>query len=155
VSLHTSAEQAQAAEDAQLATRPLEREIATDAVRRGLFVAPVLVAVAAAVWGGRGALSAAFGVGLAFANLTLSGALLSRAARISPAAIGGAALGGYVVRLGLLTAVLFAVEGQPWVAIVPLVLTLAVTHLGLLVLEARHVSASLAFPAVRPAKRGF
>ena len=138
-----------------LATRPLEREIAIDAVRRGLVAAPVLIAVAAAAWGARGAASAAFGVGLAFANLIVSGALLSRAARISPAALGGAALGGYVLRLGLLTAVLFAVEGQPWVAMVPLVLTLAVTHLGLLVLEARHVSASLAFPAMRPAKRGF
>jgi len=138
-----------------LAARPVEREVAVDAVRRGLVAAPVLVAVAAAVWGGRGAASAAFGMGLAFANLVLSGALLSRAARISPAVLGAAALGGYVVRLGLLAAVLFAVEGQPWVAMAPLVLTLAVTHLGLLVMEARHVSASLAFPAMRPAKRGF
>ena len=130
-----------------LATRPLEREIAIDAVRRGLVAAPVLIAVAAAAWGARGAASAAFGVGLAFANLALR--------RLRHAYTGGAALGGYVLRLGLLTAVLFAVEGQPWVAMVPLVLTLAVTHLGLLVLEARHVSASLAFPAMRPARRGF
>jgi len=140
---------------AALADRPLEREIATDALRRGVLVAPVLIGAAAAAWGGKGAVSAAFGVGLAFANLALSGALLSRAARISPAALGGAAVGGYVLRLGLLTAVLFGVEGQPWLAMVPLALTLAVTHLGLLVLEARHVSASLAFPAMRPAKRGF
>jgi len=135
--------------------RPLERDIATDAVRRGLLVAPVLVGAAAVAWGGRGAVSASFGVGLAFANLLISGALLSWAARISPGALGAAALGGYIVRLGLLTAVLFAVDGRSWVAMVPLVLTLAVTHLGLLVLEARHVSASLAFPGVRPAKRGF
>src|SRR5207237_1747473 len=35
---------------AALAERPLEREIATDALRRGVLVAPVLIGAAAAAW---------------------------------------------------------------------------------------------------------
>ena len=62
-----------------------------------------------------------------------------------------AALGGFVVRLALLTAVVILVKDQPWVDLVALCLTLVVTHLGLLIWETRHVSASLAFPALKPA----
>jgi hypothetical protein len=44
-----------------------------------------------------------------------------------------------------------AVKDQSWVAMVPLGMTLIVTHLGLLIWETRHLSLSLAFPAVKPA----
>jgi hypothetical protein len=42
------------------------------------------------------------------------------------------------------------VRDAGWVELVPLGLTLIVTHLGLLAWEARSVSASLAFPALKP-----
>jgi hypothetical protein len=60
------------------------------------------------------------------------------------------ALGGFLLRLLLLTAVVWAVADQAWVEMVPLGLTLIVTHLGMLIWETRHVSASLAYPGLKP-----
>ena len=128
----------------------VEAQIVADMARRALPAFPVLVVVAGLVWGVDGALSAAFAVGLAVANLVLSAVLLARAARISLALLMAAALGGFILRLVLLTAVVWAVADQPWVEMIPLGLTLIVTHLGMLLWETRHVSASLAFPGVKP-----
>ena len=61
-----------------------------------------------------------------------------------------AALGGFALRLFLLTAIVWAVKDQPWVDITALGFTLIVTHLGLLIWETRHVSASLAYPGLKP-----
>ncbi len=128
----------------------VEAQIVADMARRALPAFPVLIVVAGLVWGVDGALSAAFAVGLALANLVLSAVLLGRAARISMALLMAAALGGFILRLVLLTAVVWAVADQPWVEMIPLGLTLIVTHLGMLIWETRHVSASLAFPGVKP-----
>ena len=128
----------------------VEAQIVADMARRALPAFPVLILATGLVWGVDGALSAAFAVGLAVANLVLSAVLLARAARISLALLMAAALGGFILRLVLLTAVVWAVADQPWVEMVPLGLTLIVTHLGMLLWETRHVSASLAFPGVKP-----
>lgn len=128
----------------------VEAEIVADMARRALPAFPVLILVAGLVWGVDGALSAAFAVGLAVANLVVSAVLLGRAARISLPLLMAAALGGFILRLVLLTAAVWAVADQPWVEMVPLGLTLVVTHLGMLIWETRHVSASLAFPGVKP-----
>ena len=128
----------------------VEAQVVADMARRALPAFPVVVLVAGLFWGVHGALSAAFAVALAVANLVLSAVLLGRAARISLALLMAAALGGFLLRLVLLTAAVWAVADQPWVEIVPLALTLIVTHLGMLVWEARHVSASLAFPGLKP-----
>jgi hypothetical protein len=118
--------------------------------RRALPAVPVLVIVAGLIWGWAGAASAAFAVVLVLANFAASAALLAWAARVSLPLLMIAALGGFVVRLFVLTAIVIAVKDQPWVDLVPLGLTLVVTHLGLLIWETRHVSASLAFPALKP-----
>ncbi len=128
----------------------VEPQVAFDMARRVLPAVPVLVLVAGLVWGLDGAASAAFAIVLVVANLFASAALLATAARISLPLLMVAALGGFVVRLALLTVVVIAVKDQPWVDLVALCLTLVVTHLGLLVWETRHVSASLAFPALKP-----
>ena len=129
----------------------VEAQVAGDMARRMLPVFPVLVLVAGLIWGIDGAFSGAFAVLLVLANLALSAALLGWAARISLALLMAAALGGFILRLVLLTAVVYAVKDQGWVDIVALGITLAVTHVGLLVWETRHVSASLAFPGIKPA----
>ena len=129
---------------------PVERQLAFDMSRRGLLVAPLLIAVATAIWGVHGGLSAAFAVGLALGNLLLSAAIMTWAARISLVAMAAAALGGYIVRLGLLMAVVLLVRHQSWVSWIPLALTIMVTHLGLLLWETRYVSASLAYPGLKP-----
>jgi hypothetical protein len=133
--------------------QPVEREVAFDMSRRALFLVPIAVGFGAAFWGLHGALSAVFGLALAVANLVLAAVILSWAARVSLVAMAAAALGGYLVRLGLLTAAVFAVRHQHWVAWVPLAFTLIVTHLALLIWETRYVSASLAYPGLKPTKR--
>lgn len=128
----------------------VEAQLVADMVRRGRFALPVLVLVAGLVWGTSGALSAAFAVLLAVGNLALAAALVGGAARVSLALVGVAAMGGFVLRLGIVTLVVLAVKDQGWVELIPLCFTLVITHLGLLTWEARHVSASLAFPGVKP-----
>ena len=127
-----------------------ETEIARDLARRAVPVAPVLVAICAVIWGVDGALSSAYAVALVVANFLVAAALMARAARISVALLMAAVLGGYVLRLGVLTVAVLAVRNAGWVELVPLGLTLVVTHVGLLVWETRHVSLSLAFPGLAP-----
>jgi hypothetical protein len=133
-----------------VAVPPVERQVALDMAKRGALVAPVVVGVAWAIWGAHGGISAGVGLALAVANLLLAATLLSWAARISLVALAAAAFGGYVLRLALLTGVVFAIHGQGWVSWVPLALTLVITHLGLLIWETRYVSATLAYPGLKP-----
>lgn len=127
-----------------------ERVVARDLARRGLLVAPLALLAGAALAGAAGAASVAFALGLVVANLWASAALLGWAARISYALVMGVALFGFLVRLAAVGAAVFAVRDQAWVHDLALGLTLVVGHLGLLFWEARHVSASLAFPALKP-----
>jgi hypothetical protein len=64
------------------------------------------------------------------------------------------AMGGFLVRMALIVLAVQAVKGQAWVEVVPLGITIVVTHLGLLIMESRHVSASLAYPALKPPRTG-
>ena len=84
-------------------------------------------------------------------NFRLGAAIITRATQISINALYGAVLGGYVARLGLMTAVVLVVKAGGWLATVPFAITLLVTHLGLLVWESRHVALTLAAPGRRPA----
>ena len=129
-----------------------ETEIARDLVRRGLPVAPALIAVGALVAGIDGALSATYAIALVLGNFLLSAFLVAGAARISLGLVMGAVLFGYLVRLGLITAAVLLVKDMGWVHLPVLGLTLIATHLGLLFWETRFVSASLAFPTLKPTR---
>jgi hypothetical protein len=131
-----------------------ERDIAVDLVKRGLIVAPILIILCGAIWGVDGALSSAYAVAIICVNFTLSAALITYTARISLGLMMGAVLFGYLIRLGLVAVAVLAVINASWVAIVPLGITIVVTHLGLLVWELRYVSASLAFPGLKPTTKG-
>lgn len=137
-----------------LAAPPVERQVAWDMVRRALPIAPALVVLASIPWGLAGAASTAYAIGIVLVNFALAAAMLSWAARISLPFLMITALCGYLVRLGLITVAVLAVHNQAWVSILPLGLTLIVTHLGLLFWETRHISATLAFPALRPQQKG-
>ena len=130
----------------------VEREVVVDMVRRAAPVLPVVVLVAGLVRGVHGAESAAFAVALVIANFLLAAALLGWAARISPVVMATAAMGGFVGRLVVVTVAFLLVKDQAWVDVATFGFTLILTHLGLLIWETRHVSASLAFPGVKPAR---
>lgn len=130
--------------------RAPETDIAMDLVRRGLPVAPLLIAVGAVAAGVDGALSAAFAIFLVLGNFVLSASLTAGAARISLGMVMGAVLFGYLVRLAIITGAVLAVKDMGWVHLPILGITLIATHLGLLFWETRYVSASLAFPTLKP-----
>ena len=129
---------------------PVERQIARDMARRALPVAPVLVLVGGTFWGWDGALAAGYGVALIVTNFLLAAALLAWGARRGAAALAGAALGGFLLRLILLGVAVFAVHPFWHFPVIPLCITLLVTHLGLLFWEMRYVSATLANPGLKP-----
>jgi hypothetical protein len=127
-----------------------ERAIANDLVKRGLFVLPVLLVAFGITHGLHGAVSSAYGLAIVLLNFAFAAALLTWTAPISLSLMMAAVLGGYVVRLGLVTVAVLAVRNTSWVEMVPLGVTIIVTHLGLLLWETRYVSASLAYPALKP-----
>ncbi len=125
-------------------------QVALDMVRRGLPFLPVGMGIGAIADGFDGAVSVAYGMVLVLFNLVLSAGLLGWASKISFALVASVALGGYVLRLAVIFAAVLLVKDQAWVSMVPLGITLIVTHLGLLVWELRHVSASMAHPGLKP-----
>jgi hypothetical protein len=128
----------------------VERALATDLVKRGLLAAPVLLALGALGWGWAGLASVAYAEALVLVNFCLAAALLAWSARISLGLLMGTALFGFVLRAALVAVAVLAVADAGWVARMPLGITLIVTHLGLLLWETKYVSASLAFPGLKP-----
>ncbi len=133
---------------------PVERMIVRDMLRRGWPALLALVALGG-IWGLDGVPSAAIGAGVAVANAALAAAMVSSAARVSLGMVYAAVLGGYLVRLALITASVLVVVQMDWVEVVPLSFALVIAHLGLFIWEARFVSTSLAFPGLKPAPGGF
>ena len=127
-----------------------EREVSRDIAKRGLMAAPVLVALCGAIWGMPGVWSSLFGIAIVIVNFLLSAALLAYAARISLGLMMGVALFGYLIRLALIFLAVFLVRDASWISLIALGLTIIVTHLGLLIWELRFVSASLAYPGLKP-----
>jgi hypothetical protein len=128
----------------------VERQVAFDLVRRALPVAPVILLVAGLGWGWSGVASGGYALALVLANFLASAALLAWAARTSLAMLMGAALFGYIGRLAVITVLVLVISGQSWFSPIPLCATLILTHLGLLIWETRYISATLAFPGLKP-----
>jgi hypothetical protein len=131
----------------------VESELAFDMLRRSVWLAPLVVVTAAGIWGGDGAASAAVAVGLVLVNLVMAAVTLSWAASRSLTLLMGVALGGFAVRMGLVTIVLLLLRNEPWIDFVALGVAVLVTHLGLLFWETRYVSASLAYPSLKPGRK--
>jgi hypothetical protein len=130
----------------------VEREVALDIVRRGLMVSPLVLAIAGAVRGWNGVSSAAIALGIVLVNFLAAAAIMTRAAKSGPPAIGAAALGGYVLRLAVILVALVLLRHQPWIDLPTLGIAIVGTHLGLLVWEMKYVSLTLAAPGLKPAR---
>ena len=131
-----------------------EREVARDMAQRAIILAPVMLGGLGAVWGWDGLFSGAYGLVLVVANLLLGAALITWSVKISPNLMYGAVLGGYFVRLAILTAAVLPVRDAAWFEVVPFAIALVVGHLVLLIWETQRVSASLAYPGLKPSARG-
>jgi ATP synthase protein I len=98
------------------------------------FVAGTIVADVSAGW------SAALGAAIVFANFTLHGLSLSRAARISLTALYAVGLGGFVVRLGAILALLFALNRLAWFSPVAFAAAVIPGTIALLAFEMKQLS---------------
>ena len=121
-------------------------------LKRGLWVAPVLVLVAGADLGRRRRLRRPPSPSPSCSSTSCCRpSPCSWAAKISPTALMAIALGGFLVRMGLVTARRAPrAATSRWIDLPALAVTMLVTHLGLLFWETRYVSASLAFPGLKP-----
>ena len=127
-----------------------EGVIVRDMFKKLAVAGPILILVFGLIWGLDGAFSTAYGLAIVIVNFALAAAFLAYAARISLGLMMFAALFGYLIRLGLILAAILLVRDASWVELAPLGITIIVAHLGLLFWEMRYISASLAFPALKP-----
>jgi hypothetical protein len=128
-----------------------ELDVSKDMSRRGIILAPAVIAVCAVIWGAAGAWSSAYGVALVLVNFLLAAGIIAAMARISLAAMLGGVLFGYLLRLALIFLAVWLVRDASWISLPALGATIIVTHLGLLVWELKYVALSLTYPGLKPA----
>lgn len=124
--------------------------VAIDLARRSLWLLPVAVIASAAFWGMDGVTSTLYGLAIVVVNFLLAAYVLAVTGRISAVLMAAGAMFGFLVRLALIFGAVMLVRDASWVELVPLGLTLIAAHLVLLFWEMRHISATLAFPGLKP-----
>ena len=129
-----------------------EVAVSTDMIKRGLIVAPLLIAVCGVIWGLDGVWSSAYGIAIVLANFALAAASIAMAARISLGLMMAATLFGYLIRLALIFLAVWLVKDAAWISFPALGSTIIITHLGLLFWEMKYVALSLAHPGLKPTK---
>ena len=142
-----------AASPAGFASDNPEQDVAFDMVRRSVLFAVPLLAGSALVAGWAGVASAALALALVLVNFMLGAAAITWGARIGGAAMMGLVMGGYLLHLGIVTAVVLPIRHHDWFESLPFAVSLLVAHVGLLIVECRYISASAAFPGLKP-RRG-
>jgi hypothetical protein len=127
-----------------------EVAVSTDMVKRGLLVAPVLIAVCGVIWGVNGAWSSAYAIAIVLLNFAMAAGIIAVTAKISLQLMMGSIMFGYLVRLGLIFLAVYLVKDAGWISLPALGATIIFTHLGLLVWEMKYVAMSLAYPGLKP-----
>jgi hypothetical protein len=133
---------------------PVEARIARDMLRRGIPLLIVLFAFCTIVWRANGAASSGYAIAIVTFNFAFSAWIASTVGRISTNALLVSTLVGYLVRMTAVGVAVFVVRDATWVNWYALCLSLVVSHLGLLAVELRHISATLAFPDLKPSSKG-
>ena len=127
-----------------------EVAVSNDMVKRGLLVAPVLIALCGLIWGVNGASSSAYAIAIVLFNFALAAGIIAVTAKISLQLMMGSIMFGYLGRLGLIFLAVFLVKDAGWISLPALGATIIFTHLGLLVWELKYVAISLAYPGLKP-----
>ena len=127
-----------------------ESRIAGHLARHALIVAPVVILGCGLLRGVDGAISAAIGLVLVMLNFLIAAWLIAWGAAKGPTFLQGAILGGFLVRLAALLGIVLLLEPLDFIDIPVLVLTVAITHIVLLIWETRYVSLTLAAPGLKP-----
>jgi hypothetical protein len=109
----------------------------------GAAAAPVAYGAGYAAGGAGAAASALIGVAVVVLNFAAHGLSLAWAARTSPAVLQAVALGGFLVRMGIIFGTLVALDRTAFFSPLAFGLTVAVGVLALLAYEARLVARGL------------
>lgn len=126
--------------------RPIGQDVDVEAqlgraiAMRAVVVGPAVVGVAWLLAGSDGAFAALVGVVIVVVNFLLSGAIMSRAARISLSLYHAAALFGFFIRLGLITATMLLVAQVIEIDRLAMGVAAVVSYLTLLAFETVAVS---------------
>jgi hypothetical protein len=115
----------------------VEARMGSEMARRALWLGPAVAIIALLIGGIPSGLAALVGAAIVALIFLGSGRVLSWAGRRSPTVLGAAALGGFIVRLALLTALVWAAISLVGLDRTGLFVGLGATYLGLLVLQAR------------------
>jgi hypothetical protein len=127
-----------------------EVSVSNDMLKRGVLVAPVLVAICALIWGLDGAFSSAYAIAIVLVNFALAAGTVAYTAKISLRVMMAGILFGYLFRLGLIFLAVYLVKDTGWISLPALGATIIFTHLGLLIWELKYVAMSLAYPGLKP-----
>jgi len=119
----------------------VEVAIAAGIARHAIPLTPVVALGGLALGGFEGLYSAVAGLAIVVANVAAAARISKWAASISPGALYGAALGGYVARLGVITGVVFLLRDV--VDITALGLSIVVSQLTLLIWEVRSLASHM------------
>lgn len=122
-----------------MAERRPELLMVRKALLAGLLALPVAALAGTAFRGADGAISAAIAVTVVIANFAAHGLSLAWAAGISLGTVHGVALGGFVVRMGVIVALLFLLDGASFFSTEVFGITAVIATLLLLGYEAQLV----------------
>src|SRR6185503_1566539 len=131
-----------------------ERELIRRAAPFAFPAAALALVLGAVIGGWDVGWSAAAGIALVALNFVVSGLSLSWAAGVSLTAVAAVAMGGFVVRMAAILAIMFALDRlAPW--FVPIAFGLAVVPATLLLLtyEMKLVAGGLGRDLILPAER--
>jgi hydrogenase-4 membrane subunit HyfE len=115
----------------------VEARMGSEMALRSLWFGPVVAAIVLLIGGPPAALAAIIGAAVVAFSFLFTGKAMSWAARRSPTALGTAALAGFLIRLVLLTAFVWASIRFLELDRIGLFVGLGVTYIGLLVMQAR------------------
>ena len=122
------------------ATDGVELRLARSAALFLVVLGIPVIAVAGLAAGWPGSASAAIGTAVVIGMFLMAGALMSWAARISPAALMGAVLGGYLVRLMIYAGLIVLLRPVEWLSGPSLAISTAVLLVAVLAWEVRVAS---------------
>ena len=128
-----------------------ERDIARDLVKHGLMVAPFAIGLGALLRGRAGAVGVAAALAVVLLNYVIAGTAQSWAAsKDSPGLLGGIVLVSLITRFVVVIVALSLLRNRSFLDYGCFGIALVVSHLGLLIWEAKSVQLSLAFPGLKP-----
>ena len=129
-------------------------EVALDISKNATVVAPLPIAVAFLIGGVDAGLAVVIGLLLVVSNFLISAYILGWASKISGSLVASTSVSSYFFRISSIGAIVWLLKDVDSVNLIWLTFTLVISHLGLLFWELQFVSATIAYPGLKPKAAG-